>query len=69
MAILDETGKVLLTGSPIMANVTHMPVSWGDTGGLKKLVGQEVRLRFEIKGAKLYSFVLCFLAIVKRSEG
>lgn len=58
VSVLDATGKVLLTSRPVTANGTDERVSWSDGGTLEKLAGQQVRLRFAIRRAKLYSFVL-----------
>ncbi len=58
VSLIDKTGKVLLTSQPITANVTDELVIWKDKSELKKVVGKEVRLKFAIKRAKLYSFRL-----------
>jgi hypothetical protein len=41
---------------PIQGNGPALPVSWNRSGNLGQLAGQPVRLGFELKGAKLYSF-------------
>jgi len=59
VAVLDEADNVLLTSRPVTTNVTDETVSWlADGAPLKRLWGKKARLRFVIKRAKLYSFLL-----------
>ena len=59
VSVLDEAGKVLLTSRAVTDNVTDRMVSWkSGEQVLKNLVGKKVRLRFVIRAAKLYSFLL-----------
>jgi len=41
---------------PVQGNGLTLPVSWKTASNLAQLAGQPVRLRFELKGADLYSF-------------
>jgi hypothetical protein len=56
VTVLDAAGKVLGRGRPIAADVTDAAVGWQDGDDPAPPAGKEVRLRFEIQDAKLYSF-------------
>lgn len=56
VALLDPAGRELASSEPIADNVTDSPVRWQAGNPLAGLVGQPVRLRFELRDAKLYSF-------------
>jgi len=56
VAVVDDSAKVLALSAPITTDVTDAAVRWQAAGGLKPFVGKRIRLRFEVVGAKLYSF-------------
>ncbi len=56
VAVVDESGNVLRQGRPIRADATDRVVRWEAAANLEPYVGKAVRLRFDIEGAKLYSF-------------
>ncbi len=56
VAVVDEAGNVLRQGRPITTDVTDAAVGWQAADGLGPFVGKNIRLRFEITQAKLYSF-------------
>ena len=59
VVILDAAGAVLRTSLPLRGDVTDATVPWPpEAADLRALAGRRVRLRFEIDGAKLYSFLL-----------
>ena len=51
--------QVLATGRPFTRDVTNWAVSFADAAELSKFRGRSVRLKFELKKAKLYSFAFC----------
>jgi hypothetical protein len=56
---VDEDGNVLAISRPITANVTDAEVAWtGNRDSRSNLTSRKVRFRFELKNAKLYSFLL-----------
>lgn len=56
VAVVDQEGNVLARSKPITGNVTGETVRWPAGGGLQPHTGHRIRLRFEIEGARLYSF-------------
>ncbi|MHC4757083.1 MAG: hypothetical protein ACYTE8_00340 [Planctomycetota bacterium] len=55
---LDENNDELAEGELITKTVTDAPIQWKDGFSLKKLKGKEIKLKFELRESKLYSF--CF---------
>jgi len=53
---LDENDKKLAQGELITKTVTDAPVQWKDGFSLRKLEGKEIKLKFELRESKLYSF-------------
>lgn len=48
---VDEAGKQLSVAKPITENVTDAELRWD-----RKIEANSVRLRFELSGARVYSF-------------
>lgn len=58
VALLDKTGREIARARPVKRTVTDGKVAWTNAAVLEKLKAAPVRLRFELKNATLYSFVL-----------
>jgi len=56
VTVLDKQKKELAEGEPITRTVTDAVVRWKKGFSLEKLKGNQIRLRFELRDAKLYSF-------------
>jgi len=56
VAILDKENKELAAGELIAQTVTDAAVRWKEGFSLETLKGEEIRLRFELRESKLYSF-------------
>lgn len=56
LSLLDKDNGRLAQSSVIKRSVTHGAVKWLDKFSLENLKGKNIRLRFELKNAKLYSF-------------
>ena len=56
VSVLDAAGKLVATGKPLGGNTTDAPVVFEPADALKAVEGQPVRLKFELRRAKLYSF-------------
>jgi len=56
VTICDNKNKELAQGELITKTVTDAEVQWKKGFSLAKLKGKKVRLRFELRDAKLYSF-------------
>ena len=56
VAVLDEAGNQLATCEPIRGTVTDGRVKWKGVSGLVSLSSGQIRLRFELREAKLYGF-------------
>ena len=54
--ILDQQNNALAVSEPIAQTVTDAEVQWKSEFSLAKLTGNEIRLRCELRDAKLYSF-------------
>ena len=54
-SVLDADGYDLEACEPIVADVTDGVVQWKGHKGLESLKGKTVRLKFELRGAKLYA--------------
>ena len=58
VAVIDDQGKVLARSRPVEGSVTDGEVHFDGPNRLGDLAGRAVRLRFALRRAKLYSFVL-----------
>ncbi|MCK4294732.1 MAG: hypothetical protein KAY65_16135, partial [Planctomycetes bacterium] len=56
VTILDKDNRKLAQSKLVKKTVTDTEVKWLDKFSLENLKGKDVRLRFELKNAKLYSF-------------
>jgi len=56
VTVLDKENKVLAESDPITETGTDIKMKWTEKFSLEKLTGREIKFRFELKGAKLYSF-------------
>jgi len=61
VALLDEAGNAipdfLVTEcDPICADTVRHAVTWRGSADVSRLVGRPVRMRFEMRDAKLYAF-------------
>jgi hypothetical protein len=56
VTVLDKANKELAEGTPIAKTVTDADVQWPAGFSFGSLRGREIRLRFELRDAKLYSF-------------
>lgn len=54
--ILNAAGKAVAESALIAKTVTDAEVQWKEGYSLEKLKGKDIRLRFQLKDAKLYSF-------------
>ena len=54
--LLDDAGRKLAEAAPVTGNVTDQPLTWANGFNLAEHVGRPVRLAFELKAAKVYSF-------------
>jgi hypothetical protein len=54
--VLDKDDKQLGEGKLITKTVTDAEVQWKDGFSLKKLKGKEIKLKFELRESKIYSF-------------
>jgi hypothetical protein len=54
--LLDKEYKELAESELIAKTVTDAEVQWPEGFSFKSLKGSEIRLRFELRDAKLYSF-------------
>ena len=53
---LDKDNRELAQGELITKTVTDAPIQWKDGFSFKKLKGKQIKLKFELREAKLYSF-------------
>ena len=53
---LDEDNNKLAEGELITKTVTDAQIQWKDGFSFKKLKGKEIKLKFELRESKLYSF-------------
>ena len=56
VAILDEACHQLVSSEPIHATVTDCRVIWEPSQDFGNLIGNQIRLKFQINNAKLYAF-------------
>ena len=56
VAVLDEAGGQQAISEPIGGTVTDSPVKWAGSGDLNRWRGKKVRLKFQLRNAKLYAF-------------
>ena len=54
--VLDKDNEKLAEGELIKKTVTDAPIQWKDRFSIKKLKGNQIKLGFELKESKLYSF-------------
>ncbi|MAE59909.1 MAG: hypothetical protein CMJ49_00980 [Planctomycetaceae bacterium] len=55
ISVIDEDGNLIAAGEPIRADVTNHAVAFAESDLLARLAGRPVRLKFELRGAKIYS--------------
>ncbi len=53
---LNKDNEKLAEGELIIKTATDAPIQWKDGFSLKKLKGKDVKLKFELRESKLYSF-------------
>ena len=53
---MDKDGKELATGELVTKTVTDALVQWTDGFSLAKLKGKRIKLKFELRESKIYSF-------------
>ena len=58
VALLDKDGREIARARPVKRTVTDGKVAWTNAAVLEKLKAAPVRLKFELTGATLYSFVV-----------
>lgn len=58
VSVVDAHGRPQpgLTAVPIVSNGIHIPLDWADSNKFARLQGQDIRLQFSVRNAKLYSF-------------
>jgi len=56
VVVMDANGETLANSKPMTGDVTDAAVAWAPADALAGLQGKVIRLRFELHGAKLYSF-------------
>ena len=56
VTLLDKENKKLAESELISKTVTDVEVQWKEGFSLEKLKGKEIRLKFEMRDSKLYSF-------------
>jgi hypothetical protein len=55
-AVVDEQGAVLVDSEPIHSTATNGVITWKAGWDPNAARGKDIRLKFELRGAKLYSF-------------
>ena len=58
VALLDENNKALAVSEPLTGSATDAELKWRGGFSLAELAGNRIRLKFELRAAKLYSFIL-----------
>ncbi|MDP6547274.1 MAG: hypothetical protein QGH60_25165, partial [Phycisphaerae bacterium] len=56
VTLLDKDSNQLAVGEPVKQTVTDAEVKWLGEFSLTNLKGKQIRLRFELRDSKLYSF-------------
>ncbi|MHC4506508.1 MAG: hypothetical protein ACYTFI_24700, partial [Planctomycetota bacterium] len=56
VALLDSDNKTLAESKPVRRTVTDAEIDWQGQSRMRDLAGKPVRLRFELRNAKLYSY-------------
>ena len=56
VTLLDKDNEPLAEGELVTTTVTDAPVQWKDGFSLQDLQDQPIKLRFELREAKLFSF-------------
>jgi len=57
VSAVDSDGGILATSEPVSTDLTDEPVCWTVPVNLEELNGRPLSLRFEIRNARLYSFL------------
>ena len=55
-AVLDANGDPVAESESFTGDALDGPLPWHDASGLKDLLGKPVRIRFELKNARLFAF-------------
>ena len=58
VTLLDENNKALAVSEPLTGSATDAELKWPGGFSLAELAGNRIRLKFELRAAKLYSFIL-----------
>ena len=53
---LDKDNNELAEGELIAKTVTNTEIQWKEGFSLKELEGKEIKLKFELRESKIYSF-------------
>lgn len=56
VVLVDAEGQSVKRSEPVRSDVTDAVVAWQGKPDLAEHVGKEIRLRFELKNARIYSF-------------
>jgi hypothetical protein len=56
VSILDAAGNIQATSDPVTDTITDGRVKWRKGQGVVGLRGEKIRLRFQLRNAKSYSF-------------
>ncbi len=56
VTLLDQDNEELAVGEPIKQTVTDAEIKWPEGFSLEKLKGKEIRLKFELRESKIFSF-------------
>ena len=56
ISLLDAEGTPVGQAKPVTADVTDRVITWQDDVKLADRVGRDIRLRFELENATIYSF-------------
>ncbi|MFC1636303.1 family 16 glycoside hydrolase [Planctomycetota bacterium] len=67
--LFDSNNKPLAEGELIAKTVTDGPIQWKDGFSFNKLRGKEIKLRFELRESKLYSFNFVSLESKEQPNG
>jgi hypothetical protein len=58
VALLDQDNKTLAISEPLTGSATDAELKWPGGFSLTELAKNRIRLKFELRSAKLYSFIL-----------
>lgn len=56
VAVVDHPALPMTAGQPLVGDLRHGQVSWQNQQSLAALIGQPIRLRFELQSATLFAF-------------